>query len=386
MTRVAIDAETLSTYTSSTPSREMLLHMMRVRTQTHYMFFLRRGSETSGWWTAFRARIDPSISWEEIVLRHSRRAYHLMTLVGLSFQPRISAAADVYLRLDVGTMGPKACPLINLVQDLSALKKPRSSSLRWYGRILFRRHLREGAALANRTVCISRFTADDLLDLMPEISERLRVIPCGIGDEWFTDRADVAKCAAILPRRPYFIWYGYITERKNLAGLVEAYALARHQTRQPSAFPELLIVGDSSDGGANLSNMIERLGLKDSVRRVGPQQLEQLITLVAHSRGLAFPSFYEGFGLPIVEAFAQGIPVLTSNVTSMPEVAAGLADLCDPADQDSIAQGLLRLSMADRWSESWIAARKSHARSFTAARASRAYSALIDEVLREARG
>ncbi|HZA68004.1 MAG TPA: glycosyltransferase, partial [Geminicoccaceae bacterium] len=93
------------------------------------------------------------------------------------------------------------------------------------------------------------------------------------------------------------------------------------------------------------------------------------------------PSLYEGFGMPVVEAMACGVPVLTSDRTAMPEVAGELAALCDPEDVGSIADGMRALLSPAQVAPGAIAARKAWASRFTARRAACAYSALIDRVV-----
>jgi len=93
-----------------------------------------------------------------------------------------------------------------------------------------------------------------------------------------------------------------------------------------------------------------------------------------------FPSLYEGFGMPVVEAMACGVPVLTSDRTAMPEVAGGLAMLCDPENVGSIADGMRGLLSPAQIEPDAIAARRAWASRFTARRAACAYSALIDRV------
>jgi alpha-1,3-rhamnosyl/mannosyltransferase len=354
----------------------MLLRLMQQRRRDRFTFVLCRGSEKSAWWQDFRRRIDASASVDEVVLPWSRRVYNALTLAGAKYSPRVSLQADAYICLDAGTMGPESAPLIQLVTDLSVLKGPAYSSMRWHGRWLFKRRLREGARLAERTVCISHATASDVMRWLPGLAGSVRVIPNGIADEWFAPMpAPKHKQRA----RPYFIWYGYISPRKNLSRLLNGYAEALKRTG--SALPELLLVGNAGRDETRLTREIEALGLEHTVLRLPAQPLASLIQLVSESRGLAFPSLYEGFGVPIIETFARGIPVLTSNVTAMPEVAGGLAGLCDPLDYSSIAQGLISMAQFDQLSLERMHKRKAYAAGFTAERAASSYSRLIDEVL-----
>ncbi len=377
MTRIAIYAEVLAPPTSAVPSREMLLELMQQRPGDRFTFVLCRGSEKAAWWQSFRQRIDPSSLFDEVVLPWSRRFCNFRTLAGARYQPRVSLDADLYLRLDVGAMGPESVPLINLVLDISAVKGRQYASMRWHGRRLFERLLREGAQLADRTVCISSATARDVVEWLPELGDRIRVIHNGIANEWF---APLTPALERTPSsRPYFIWYGYISPRKNIAGLLRGYSQALKIAGR--RLPDLLLAGHPGIEEQLLAKEIKSLGLESNVRRMPPQPLNNLIRLVSELIGLAFPSLYEGFGVPIIEAFARGIPVLTSNVTSMPEVAGGLACLCDPLDPASIATGLLSMAEPRCLDLARMLKRRTYAARFTTQRAAASYSELIDEVL-----
>ncbi len=376
MTHIALYADALAPPTSAAPMREMLLQLLRQRPGDRFTFFLCRGSENSAWWRSFRQRIEPSARFEEAVLPWSRRRYNLRTLAGARYHPRVCVDADVHLRLDVGAMGSKGAPLINVVTDTSSLKGARYSSMRWEGRRLFKRLFKEGSRIADRIVCISEATARDVADCLPEVADKIRIIHNGIADEWFEPSQ-----LAPLPdpvSRPYFIWYGFIAPRKNIPRLLMGYAQALNAA--PGAFPDLLLIGTGIEERAT-EKEIAALGLEDRVGRMTPQPLDALIKLVSGASGLAFPSLHEGFGVPIVEAFARGVPVLTSNVTSMPEVAGGLAQLCDPADPASIAEGLIAMAQPENLQPERVLERKAYAAGFTSQRAAACYGSLIGEVV-----
>lgn len=381
MVDIAIYADVLGTDTTSVPCREMLLELMKLRSGDNFLFVFMRGSQKETWWPEFRNRIAPNVRWREAVMRRTRKAANLLTLLGWPYQPDIDLEADLYLRLHAGTMGRRARPLIQTVTDLSALRRPRAASLKWHGRILVRRHLREGARLASRTVCISKFTADDVAAEHPAIASTLRIVPNGIADAWFVEAADGAPLSEDRRTAPYFVWYGQITPRKNIEGLIKAYALARRQMSPHGAMPDLLLITGALSGCARLDGLIRSSQLTGHVKFLPPQPLPRLVEYVSRSAGLVFPSFYEGFGMPIIEAFARGIPVLTSDVSAMPEVAGGHAVLCDPDDPASIAQGMIALLDPKQWEAHTVTARKTYAEAFTALGSAQRYSDVIDEVL-----
>ena len=141
--------------------------------------------------------------------------------------------------------------------------------------------------------------------------------------------------------KPYFISIEPIGPGKNFSRIMESFAKAK----KDKSFPhQLVIVGESSKTDSIFQKQRElNLGNNIVFTRYIPQG--DLTQLLIGATALLFPSLYEGFGLPILEAFAAGVPVLTSNISSMPEVAGDAALLVDPYNVDSIKQGIIKLAM-----------------------------------------
>jgi glycosyltransferase involved in cell wall biosynthesis len=140
-------------------------------------------------------------------------------------------------------------------------------------------------------------------------------------------------------RRPYILSVGTLEPRKNHARLIEAFALISSAERNV----DLVLVGKAGWGTGDLHQQISRLGLGADVRICSDVSNEVLAALYSGAMFLAYPSLYEGFGLPVVEAMACGCPVLTSDTSSMPEIAGDAAIFVDPTDVASIAAGLRKM-------------------------------------------
>lgn len=183
-------------------------------------------------------------------------------------------------------------------------------------------------------------------------------------------------------RTPYWIWWGLITRRKNIEGLLTAYAavLASLAPSECDSLPHIVLVGAIGRNSKALPQQIQQLNLADRVHTFPFQDLTTLVDWVDQSRGVLFPSHFEGFGLPALEGLARGKPVMTSNCTSLPEVTGGHAILVTPSISESIQAGLVALMQAD-CSTSTAAARRQWAAPFTYQRAAQQYSALIDKLL-----
>jgi glycosyltransferase involved in cell wall biosynthesis len=210
-------------------------------------------------------------------------------------------------------------------------------------RLLRRLANRWSARRATRVVAISGATRDDLVRYDGVPADRISVVHHGHAS-WFKPVRDPALVEAVLARhqldRPYFLFVGTLQPRKNLERLLAAFdtVAADH--------PDLLLalVGAAGWQPERLQHALASVRARDRVRQLGYVDDADLPPLLSGSLGLAFPSLYEGFGLPALEAMACAAPVLTSNTSSLPEVVGDAALLVDPLDVAAIADGLRRLA------------------------------------------
>jgi len=191
---------------------------------------------------------------------------------------------------------------------------------------------------SDRVIAVSASTAADIEREMPFAAGRVRAIPLGAAELGEPGHRD--SLAALGLYGPYFLFVGTLEPRKNLGRLLEAWS------RLPPGLgggAVMAVVGGAGWGGVDVQAMVLKLGLQDRVRVLGFVSDQQLATLYLHALLLAMPSLYEGFGLPLLEATSRGVPVLTSDIASMPEVAGGAGVLVSPLDVDSIATGLAQM-------------------------------------------
>jgi len=150
---------------------------------------------------------------------------------------------------------------------------------------------------------------------------------------------DDIRARYALPER-FILYVGTIEPRKNLTRLMTAFANARK-----SGVPhQLVCVGPYGWASRDLSGHIERLGIRDAVHFTGYVAFEHLPAIYNLADFFAFPSLYEGFGLPVVEAMASGIPVLTSNTSSLGEIAGDAAETIDPTNTAAMCDAIVRLA------------------------------------------
>ena len=202
------------------------------------------------------------------------------------------------------------------------------------------------ARTADGLIAVSEWTRRDavrLLDLQPE---RVEVIYSGIADAFFeTDAAVVERVRAKYTHaRPYVLYVGTIEPRKNLDRLLDAW------TQLPASVTdeyELVLAGPAGWGSAGVVPRARSLG----VRYVDYVPEADLPALTAGAAAFAYPSLYEGFGFPVAQAMAAGVPVVTSNISSLPEIVGECGLLVDPLSTSEIAAGLQKLLLSESMRE-----------------------------------
>jgi glycosyltransferase involved in cell wall biosynthesis len=193
----------------------------------------------------------------------------------------------------------------------------------------------QAVRMADKVITVSNHTANDLLKEMSYAEGK--IFPVSLGVSNLKPAAKLSSLESIGVDRPYFLFVGTLEPRKNLVGLIEAYSKLPIDVRSSAL---LVIVGGKGWGGIDISAIASTFGVQDSIQVLGYVTDAQLATLYTYAIFLAMPSFYEGFGLPLLEAMSRGTPVLTSNCASMPEVAGDAGLLVDPYDVSSISKAL----------------------------------------------
>lgn len=200
-------------------------------------------------------------------------------------------------------------------------------------------------------VCVSRHTADEAVRLLNVRPEKLCVVPLAVGSDFSSPALDLATETRNRYglASPYFFCYGHASQNKNIDRILKAFAVRESGL---GAHQLVFVGGWSDESHRSWQKQVEALGIGNSVRHLGRIPDADLIALLSRADALVFPSLGEGFGLPILEAFACGTPVLTSmNGGATAEVANGYATLVDACDVASIASGLaevVRTSAATR--------------------------------------
>ncbi len=239
------------------------------------------------------------------------------------------------------------CRLVITVHDLTDVLSPpvAASPLVQTGRLFF---ARRALARASRILAVSHSSKRELARVFGVPENKIEVIYNAV-DERFVREPMPADADRILERHavnyPFVLYAGNIKPQKNLARLIEAFAVAKAELREHPEFSQLklLVIGDALTKHPDLRRAVVRTRVREDVRFLGFVPYPVLRVFYARARAFLFPSLYEGFGLPPLEAMAHGTPVLTSNASSLPEVFSPAALLVNPENVFEIARGIRQI-------------------------------------------
>jgi glycosyltransferase involved in cell wall biosynthesis len=311
---------------------QLLQHLARVDQTNQYTIFTTRGLDAAALGLPPHFTIQPSrfptinprvrIPWEQflapLILRQQR--------------------ADLFH----GTLNvvPLACPVPSVVtiHDLAFIRFPYT--FRSYNRTYLDLATRVSVRRATRILAVSEHTRREVVGLLGVPAERVVVTPNAARVHFHPPAAEALaafRTRHSLPEQ-FVLYVGTLEPRKNLTTLLDAYA----QIARQSAVP-LLVGGGKGWMYDAVFARLEALGLRDRVHFVGYLDEEELPLWYAAARLFVFPSLYEGFGMPPLEAMACGTPVVTSNSSSLPEVVGDAGLMVAPMDVDALADAIMRL-------------------------------------------
>jgi alpha-1,3-rhamnosyl/mannosyltransferase len=232
-------------------------------------------------------------------------------------------------------------PLVATLMDAIPLSHPEWASVRY--RSIKNHFWVKTASWADKIITISDFSKHQISEHFKISLDRITTIPLGVDQRWF-EKVSPDKINQVLLKysinKNYFISVGTFQPRKNVQRTVDAYLALPEHVKNDSV---LVLVGRSGWGCDNLIANIKSGIYGDSVIWLQHIKEDELIAIINGAKALVYPSLFEGFGLPVLEAFAAGVPVITSNTTSLPEVAGDAALLVDPLDVSAISQSMSKV-------------------------------------------
>ncbi|MEX2526826.1 MAG: glycosyltransferase family 1 protein [Gemmatimonadota bacterium] len=273
-------------------------------------------------------------------------------------------------------LGRLPVPVVVTIHDLIHFQMPGAFPA--WKRRLGGMLLNRAVARARRVITISQSTRSDLLARIPEVEDRLRVIPNGVTRSFLEpDPERLRKKGLLLDRyRPYLLAVGALKAHKNLPLALEV--LARIRGHHPEL--RLLVAAPHDPEGKRvLLRQARERRVADRVEVLGPLDDGDLQALYSGAEVLLFPSFYEGFGLPPLEAMALGTPVLASDRSSVPEVVGDAAPCLDPTDPEAWVAPLRDLLETEGRRAEWSARGRARAREFSWERAAQETLGVLQE-------
>jgi glycosyltransferase involved in cell wall biosynthesis len=235
------------------------------------------------------------------------------------------------------------CPVVVSIHDLSFEHLPET--FKWRSRNQLKATVRRSARAAARVIALSEHARQDIVETYGLAADRVRTIPLAASDRFYpvTDEDELQRVRQTYGiEGEYILTVGAIQPRKNLARLIAAYARLR-KSRPEVNLPKLVFAGKCAWLFEETLRTIQELQLTESVILTGYVPEKDLPALYSGALCFVYPSYFEGFGLPPLEAMKCGAPVITGNRTSLPEVVGEAGLLVDPFDVDALGAAMNRL-------------------------------------------
>jgi glycosyltransferase involved in cell wall biosynthesis len=329
--RIAIDARKLRDYGIGTYVRNLLRHLSRIDSKTEYVLFCR----------AKDCGIVEELGENFRAVPESARPYSVSEQLRIPMDLR-REGIDLFHAPHYVLPPLTPCKSVVTIHDCIHLRFPQYLPNR-LAYAYARSSLWFATHRSNRVLTVSEASKRDILRYFRVPERKIDVIYNAI-DERFGEPPAADEIERVRDRyqlnAPYILYAGNIKPHKNLERLIEAFHTLRHGDLE---HVKLLIIGDEISKYATLRRAVHKYKLHKHVRFFGFVPDKTLAVLYRLARAFVFPSLYEGFGLPPLEAMASGTPVITSNLSSLPEVVGDAALLIDPYDADAIADAMRRV-------------------------------------------
>jgi glycosyltransferase involved in cell wall biosynthesis len=244
---------------------------------------------------------------------------------------------DVLFSPDGSLVLGSTVPQIHVIHDINFEHYPEDlpGLVGWY----YRKYFPKFARHSQRIITVSEASKADIISTYTIDPKKIVVAWNGASEKFNVfSKEEIQTVRAENNLKPYFLFVGSIHPRKNVQRLVNSFALFMEQNSFPDM--ELVIVGKPMWKGQSIEIPVS---VKNNVRFTGHLSQDKLIEYTASAFALTYAPYFEGFGIPLVEAMKCGIPILSGNKTSLPEIAGDAAIYCDPFNENDIAKGMNRL-------------------------------------------
>lgn len=246
--------------------------------------------------------------------------------------------ADVFVSLDGFCSVTTSVPQIVCIHDLAFLHYPKliAKSHLWYYKLMTPKFLKK----ASKIVTVSQYSKNDIIKQYKIQENKIEVIYSGIRSKFCSiNNAEREKTKQLFSNgEEYFLFVGGVHPRKNVMSLIKAFSIFKKWTKSNM---KLLVIGRMAWQYSEIEEKLKTYKYRNDVELLGYADDTKLASIMSAAYVLVHPSFFEGFGSPIVEAFHSAVPVLTSNTSSMVEIADDAALLFDPNNIEDLAQQMI---------------------------------------------
>jgi len=252
------------------------------------------------------------------------------------FRADLFLSPDGYLSLSTNV------PQVSVIHDLNFEHYP--ADLPMLTRHYYLHYFPKFARKAQRIATVSEYSKHDIVSTYKIDPEKIDVVYNGVNEIYAPLRKDEVQNVRnkFSNGAPYFLFVGMLHQRKNIANLLRAFEQFRKTSSQPV---KLLIVGHKKWWTDEMESVYNAMKYKEEIIFLGRQPIDDLVRITGAALAMTYVSYFEGFGVPIAEAMRCGVPVITSNVTSMPEVSGEAALLVDPFNVNDIAGAMQKIAV-----------------------------------------
>lgn len=310
--------------------------LRRITTQhpdVHFVFLFDRAYDPQ---VIFSHNVTPMILWPPA--RHPFLFYYWMQFAVRPFlkrfQPDLFLSPDGFLALGA------ACRQLPVIHDINFRHYPKD--LPFWLRTYYNRYFPLFAAEATRVATVSEFSKKDIADNYGIPAEKLDVVYNGINE--FFRPADEETKRRVKEKytggRDYFLFVGSVSPRKNLSRLIKAFNRFREETGSDM---KLVLAGAIFWGESELADLMKDLNIESEIVFTGRVPEEALQEITASAFAFTYVPYFEGFGIPLVEAMQCGVPIIAAKASSIPEVAADAAVYVNPFKEEEIAAAMVKV-------------------------------------------